>query len=453
MTPFSQSDRSPLVPASRPVQAVIVGAGNRSMLYASYALTHPDELLITAVVDPDPVRRRRAADRFGLPDDRLYASVEELVAGPKLADAAINGTMDSFHVATTIPLLHAGYDVLLEKPIGVSEAEVLELYEASRATGRTVFICHVLRYAPFYAEIRRRIENGDIGEVVAIQTEENVSYHHMATAFVRGKWSNLKAGGSSMLMQKCCHDLDIVSWMKGSVRPVRVSSFGSLYQFRSDKAPEGAGTRCLADCPIESECAYSAGSMYIEKKLWSPYVWAGLPQGNSAADEQKIESLRTDNPYGRCVWRSDNDVVDHQSVIIEFEDGSTASHSLTGGTSKPCRTIHITGTKGEIVGTMEEGSFKIRHPDRDGASTYQEELVELKVSADMHGGGDMRLVTDFIRTLRGEEPSISSTSLDRSIYGHQIGFSADRARLENRVVEIRELSRELTAGRLEASGL
>lgn len=428
------------LPATRPVQAVIVGAGHRSLLYASYSTAHPEELQIVGVVEPDPIRRRLTANRFGLPEEALYASVEQLAAAPKRADAIINGTMDTFHVATTVPLLKAGYDVLLEKPIGVSEEEVLELYRAAKAYDRVVLICHVLRYAPFYAEIRKRIANGDIGEVVAIQTEENVSYHHMATAFVRGKWSNLQEGGSSMLMQKCCHDLDLIAWMKGDVRPVKVGSFGSLSQFRADKAPEGSGTRCVADCRIEADCTYSARKMYIEQKLWGPYAWDNMHLGDVPTEEQKLESLRTDNPYGRCVWRCNNDVVDHQTVMIEFEDGSTASHSLTGATAKGCRTIHITGTKGEISGSLEDGSFKLRYPDARAGHTFKEETVELNVSRDMHGGGDLRLVADFIRTLRGETPSLSSTSLDKSIYGHQIGFSADRGRLENRIVEIEDLA-------------
>jgi hypothetical protein len=230
----------------------------------------------------------------------------------------------------------------------------------------------------------------------------------------------------------------LIAWLKGGKRPVKVSSFGSLYQFRKEKAPEGAGTRCLEDCPLEETCTYSAKRMYIQQNLWGAYVWdrTGL-----AADDidGKLESLRTTNPYGRCVWRCDNDVVDHQSVIVEFEDGSTASHSLTGATAKPSRTIHITGTKGEISGTMEEGSFVIRRPNDVPGQTYTEETIELSVSADMHGGGDLRLVADFVRALRGETPSLSSTSLEKSIYGHQIGFAAERSRTESRVAEIAEL--------------
>ncbi|WP_409345015.1 Gfo/Idh/MocA family protein [Paenibacillus sp. MBLB4367] len=430
----AQSSRS----VSQPITAVIVGAGHRSLLYATYAETHPQNFRIVGVVDPDPERRNSTAERFGFSEDHCFASVEQLIDRPKIADAAINGTMDQLHVQTTLPLLKAGYDVLLEKPIGVSEEEVLELHNAAASHGRTVMICHVLRYAPFYADIRERLASGVIGDIVAIQTEENVSYHHMATAFVRGKWNSVENCGSPMLMAKCCHDLDLIAWLKGGIRPVKVSSFGGLSQFRKEKAPEGAGTRCLADCPIEENCSYSAKRLYVKQNLWGAYVWdrTNLDKDDIAG---KLESLRTINPYGRCVWRCDNDVVDHQSVIVEFEDGSTASHSLTGATAKPSRTIHITGTKGEISGTMEDGRYVIRHPDDSPGQTYSEETIELSVSADMHGGGDLRLVADFVSALRGGTPSLSSTSLEKSIYGHQIGFAAERSRAENRIAEIAAL--------------
>lgn len=425
--------------ASEPLTAVIMGAGHRSLIYASYAEKHPEQLRIVGVVDPDADRRALTATRFGFPAAHCFESVEQLTALPRLAHAAINGTMDQLHVQTTLPLLKAGYDVLLEKPIGTSEEEVTELLHTAKSYGRVVMICHVLRYAPFYANIHKMVEQGAIGDIVAIQTEENVSYHHTTTCYVRGKWNSAEKCGSSMLMAKSCHDLDLITWMKGGIRPVKVSSFGSRYQFREDKAPEGAGTRCLVDCPIEDTCTYSARRIYIQQGLGGDYAWdrTGLAKDDI---EGKLESLRTNNPYGRCVWRCDNDVVDHQTVIIEFEDGSTASHNMTGATAKPCRTIHITGTRGEISGTMEDGLIIIRRPNDTPGQVYSEEEIRLNVTADMHGGGDLRLAEDFVRTLRGDTTSLASTSLERSIYGHQIGFAAERSRKEQRIVEVALLS-------------
>lgn len=434
--------------------AVIIGAGHRALTYASYAQHHPDELQIVGVADPIAERRQLVADLYDLAPDRCFASSEELAAQPKLADFVINGTMDHQHVATSLPLLAAGYDLLLEKPFATNEDELWALVEAAQRHQRKVAICHVLRFAPFYRAIRQKVLDGVIGDLLNVQAVEHVSYHHMAVGFVRGKWNSKRKCFSPMLMAKCCHDLDLIAWMKSGVAPVRVASFGSNYQFRPERAPADAGTRCLVDCPIEADCLYSARKHYLDHpNRWAFYVWDALQQEVKPANlpqkhyteltlEEKTAWLAADNPYGRCVWKCDNDVVDHQSVAIEFADGTTATLNMVGGAAKPSRSLHLIGTTGEIQGNLEDSRFVIRHIDPRPGHEYAEEVIDLSLGGDMtgafggHGGGDLRLMADFVQLVRGEQPSISTTTLADSVNGHLIGFRADLAMEEGRVVTI-----------------
>lgn len=195
---------------SKQITAIIVGAGHRAILYSLYALEHPDELKIVGVADPDPIRRKKVAEMHGFGEEMCFRSAEELAERPKLADAVINGTMDRQHVPTAVPLLRAGYDMLLEKPFAISEEEVNYLYKVVKETGRKVMICHVLRYAPFYVAIKQRLLSGEIGDIINIQATEHVSYHHLAVSFVRGKWGNEEKCGAPMLLAKCCHDMDLI---------------------------------------------------------------------------------------------------------------------------------------------------------------------------------------------------------------------------------------------------
>jgi len=426
-----------------PLKAVVVGAGHRALLYASYALQHPDELQIVGVADLREGRRRQVAELYGLTYERCFETAYELAQVPRFADIAINGTMDHQHVPTSLPLLAAGYDLLLEKPFATSEEEMWQLVHAAQQYKRKVSICHVLRYTPFYAAIRQQVQAGVIGDVLSVQTVEHVSYHHMAVAFVRGKWSQESYCHSTMLMSKCCHDLDLIAWMKSGIRPRSVASFGSNLQFRPERAPEGAGTRCLVDCPIEAECLYSARKHYIDHPdRWTFYVWESLEHLAQPTIEDKIRSLERDNPYGRCVWKCEMDVVDHQSVAIEFEDGSTATHNMIGGASRPSRSIHLVGTVGEIQGVFEERRLKIRQIDPRPGHEYSERVIDLDVAGDMHGafgghgGGDLRLVADFLRVVRGEPASISTTEIQDSVAGHLMGFCADKAMRERRMVDL-----------------
>lgn len=223
-----------------PVSAIIVGAGHRAMLYASYAKLHPEALTIVGVADPDPIRRKKAAACYHIPQDMCFESAEALAARPQLADAIINGTMDTQHVSTAIPLLRAGYHMLLEKPFAVNETEMWELVRTARETGRRVMICHVLRYAPFYAQIKEKLLRGDIGEIINIQCTEHVSYHHLAVSYIRGKWGNEEKCGASMLLAKCCHDLDLMEEPYGAVAAHQKTHFKN-----ADTRWDGPGSRRL----------------------------------------------------------------------------------------------------------------------------------------------------------------------------------------------------------------
>lgn len=242
---------------TKPVTAIIVGAGHRAMVYANLAVTRPDMLQIVGVADPNPVRRKMVMDKFGFGEDMCFTSAEELAKKGRLADTVINGTMDDQHIATSIPLLDCGYDMLLEKPFAVNEEQALQLRDCARRNGSKVMICHVLRYTPFYYSIKERVARGDIGEIVNIQMNEHVSYHHLSTSYVRGKWANTKKCQTSMLLAKCCHDIDLMMWIMSETKPVQIASFGGRCQFRPENAPADAGTICMKDCPHVDSCVYS----------------------------------------------------------------------------------------------------------------------------------------------------------------------------------------------------
>ena len=422
------------------LEVAVVGCGSRGRAYAKFALEEPGKMMITAVAEPIEYRRTMTGDMFSVPEENRFASCEEFIASGIRVDAVINATMDKDHYSTAVMILNAGFDMLIEKPVCLTKDELTELYKLSMDKERKVMVCHVLRYAPFYLEIKKRILAGEIGKVTSMVTEENVSFHHYSTAFCRGKWGNSDVCGSHMMMSKCCHDLDIITWMKNDSRPEYVSSMGGLFNFIKKNFPEGAGEKCTVDCNISNTCEFDAKKMYFNCETWGYYVRECLDDYDDRdSNERLLKSIGKDNPYGKCVWKCDNNVVDHQTVLIEFEDGCTVSHNLLGATAKPERTIHIVGTKGEIYGEMESKTFYIRKPDMTKAPYYIEETIVIDVETDGHGGGDSRLAADFASYISGGETTISTTALGDSIYGHLIGFNAHEAMTKRKVVKIERL--------------
>ena len=422
----------------KPVTAIIVGAGHRAFVYSKLAKTNPELLKIVGVADPNPIRRKKAMDEFGFSEDMCFENAEELAKHGKLADTVINGTMDEQHLETAVPLLNAGYDMLLEKPFAPNEEEMRQIVDCAKKNNSKVMICHVLRYTPFYYGIKERIVNGEIGDIINIQTTEHVSYHHLSTSYVRGKWANKDKCHTTMLLAKCCHDLDIMMWMMADTKPTQISSFGGKFQFKPENAPKNAGTICMKDCPLVDTCVYSTKRLYIDHlDRWAFYVWDALEDKENPTIEDKIALMKSDNPYARCIYKCDNNVVDHQSVLVNFASGATGTHNMVGGSAEPRRDIHIIGTKGEIFGNFEESKFTVLKinpsPDAHNEECDVEE-VDLNVSGDMvgayggHGGGDERLAADFVKFIRGEKPSLACTSIFDSVAGHLSVYLADESR-------------------------
>lgn len=407
----------------KPITAVVLGAGSRGETYAGYAKAHPDQLKIVAVADPRPDRLNQLADAHGIPAERRFATWQELLSQPQLADAAFVCTMDDDHTAPALKALELGYHILLEKPMSNKEAECRAIEEAARKAGRVLTVCHVLRYTPFYQTLKSLIDNGEIGEVCAISQIENVSYWHQAHSFVRGNWRD-SVETSPMILAKSCHDMDIMLWLVGRDCK-KISSFGSLRHFKAENAPEGAPARCLDGCPHSESCPYYAPKIYLTGKTdWPVDVLTTdlTPAG--------IEKALREGPYGRCVYHCDNDVVDRQVVDMEFEGGAVGAFVMTAFTANGSRQLKIMGTKGHIQADMGRAEI-VLYPFGGEPRTI---ALEVQEEASGHGGGDFGLMADFLTVLR--EGGESRTSARASLQSHLMCFAAERSRVEGRVVEM-----------------
>ena len=418
------------------VKAIVMGFGDRGQVYAEYAKKAPDKFEIVGVVDPDPVRVEKAKRLYGLRDETCFTDPAEFYAKGKICDAVINATMDSLHYETTVPLLNSGYNVLLEKPVSNNPEELKELSRLAKKNGVVLMVCHVLRYAPFYKRIKGVLASGEIGEVRCMHLAENVAVYHVLSSYIRGKWSSEKECGSGMLMAKCCHDLDLIVWLKGSNEVEKVCSSGTRAFFTSRNKPVGAGSRCLVDCAIEKDCPYSCRKLYLDNDVYPFLIWANVPgkDWKEVTDKGlREELLKTVNPHGKCCFE-DKDLVDQQSVIVTFKDGCIASLDMIGGVSRPGRSIHIVGSKGEIEGFLEENKFVVRkyNPETLGYLERTEAITEDVSGA--HSGGDLRLAADFVAAVSGEPKSISCTDIDDSISGHLAVIAAEESRKTDRTV-------------------
>lgn len=420
------------------ITVALIGAGGRGLnTFGGYAQSHRHELQFVAVAEPGKERRDKFREIHGIDQAMCFESWEELLDKPRLADAVIIATMDHMHFKPTLKALEKGYHVLLEKPMSNNPKECVIMGEYARKYDRVFSICHVLRYTQFFSVIKKLLDEGRIGRLVSIQHNENVGWWHMAHSFVRGNWRNSDQS-SPMILQKSCHDMDIILWLAGA-DCTKISSFGSLTHFRKENAPEGAPLRCTDGCSVESECPYSAIREYLSEKP----RWTANAISLDHSLEARTKALET-SPYGRCVYHCDNNVVDHQVVTMEFANEVTAAFTMCGHCSINNRSLKLMGTRGEIRAAMELNEIEIFD-----FSTKAVETIKLSAAVDGHGGGDAGLMKDFVNLVANDGKVKGKTEASLSVQSHLMAFAAEKSRVSGRVTDMEEYLEELKSVSLQ----
>ena len=410
---------------------VIIGAGSRGMIYGSWALQNGHTIAAIAELRPD--RLKDAGETLQVPENMRFCDAAALFALGRIADAAIICTLDRDHYGHVMQALECGYHILLEKPISPDPKECLEIEAKANEKQLKITVCHVLRYTNFFGALKDILDSGELGKVVAIKHSENIGNFHMAHSFVRGNWRN-DTLSSPIIMQKSCHDLDILLWLTGS-HCTKVAAFGSLSYFKEANAPEGSSDRC-STCSVAEKCRFDAKKCYLPSLGQWPTDVVCLEQ----TPEALTRALET-GPYGRCVYRCDNNVCDHMSIILEFENGVTATFSLTAQTSPCHRNIHIMCEDGEIIADDGTREILVRHHVSSQADTFTERIINVRTNASGHGGGDARIMADFTAGLNAAAESRSSIS--RSVESHLMACAIEHARLTGTVVDMKQYRNSL----------
>lgn len=419
------------------IKIAVVGYGNRGQVYADYSLDEPNEVEVAAVIDPNEYKLQIAKARYGMSDERLFTSYAAFVESGVEADIVVNATMDQYHYETAMEILRSKHHMLMEKPIVAHKTELMDIQRLAEENGCMVFVCHVLRYSPFYKTVKGFIEGGKLGKIVSMEMNEHVWIPHYLGSYVRGKWNSETECGSSMLLAKCCHDMDLIYWLNGGT-PTRVFSFGHRSHFIKENKPEGATESCF-DCPHETVCPYSAVDMHCRHDTMPFLTWDSLNKPYDEITPAEKESFLRQDIYGKCAYDCGGDVIDRQNLLIDFADGSVASFTLSCGTCRPDRYIHLVGTKGEIEGKLEENKFVFRSYDKATVG-YREEIVNVsaqvvnKAKFGGHCGGDYAIMYDLVRYLNGESASPSITFLKDSVYSHLLVYAAEESRKTGGVV-------------------
>jgi predicted dehydrogenase len=415
----------------RPLTAITLGAGNRGTTYGNYAAEYPEDLDIVGVAEPIVERNDLHAKTHNIEDENRFVTWEHVLERPKFADMVIISMPDHLHYEPCIQAMRLGYDVLLEKPMAQSEGECREILRVQQKTRRVVGIAHVLRYAPYFIDMRNVVRSGKLGTIVNMQHMEPIEYRHMMHSYVRGNWHN-SVETTPIILAKSCHDLDIMRWIIDEPCD-KITGFGEVSFYKREHAPEGSGDRCLS-CAVEEGCAYSAKKMYLRDKERIYAIMPVLPEDPVELDKAILHSLETTN-YGRCAFKMENDQPEHIACAMEFRSGATATFSMDGFTSYHGRRTRLMGTKGDLVGDMD--TFTYTDYLTKKSFTWDISVSDVKGYEDSgHGGGDYRFVSDLLNAIYHRDESLLTSTVAASVESHIMGFRIEKSRKGGGVQEV-----------------
>lgn len=363
----------------------LIGCGGMGRLVVEKLLAQDPRLEIRGLCDPD-LRSIAASRRFN-PKATVYRDYRDLCAADNI-DWVMIASWNCFHREHTVAALRAGKHVFCQKPLATNVADCLAMRRAWQASGRTFSIGFSLRYTKHARTIHRLLAEGAIGKLVSVEFNETLGFNH--GGYIMGDWRRLTKYAGTHLLEKCCHDMDLINWMTGS-RAARVASFGGLDFF----VPRNARRiRELGRSP-EGRPAYR--------------TWGGLVNKNP--------------------FTATKDIVDNQIALIEFENGVRATFHTNCNSAINERRMYVLGTEGTLRADFVTSRIEVA---RIG---FKEKVRTIDTSATgSHGGGDDVLARELAASMiKGAPPAVGLNEGLRSAF---TCFGIDQAMETGKVVDM-----------------
>lgn len=319
-------------------------------------------------------------------------------------DGVIICTPNHLHTEPAIEAMKRGWVVALEKPIAETNENCQLLLNTKKKFRAQVLVGFVLRSAPFYIKAKELITNGVIGDIITVQADEIPAILTTSVMF-RSNWRRFTKMSGGSLLEKACHDMDILTWLVDS-NPAYVNSFAGERVFRPNPdLPE----RC-DKCPIQNSCPY-----YLP-----PEVYDHPDQINKANDGLLYKFTRDNSA---CIYNNGHDIYDYQSVQIEYENGVSASFVMdfSGGGKSSGRHLKVIGTKGTVFGRLEDNEIHLHNKLSDKIETFK-----LKDDGSGHGGANRTHADVFIEMMNDRSVQPSAT-LESGFTSAMLCFAADES--------------------------
>lgn len=365
----------------------VIGCGHMGRKVVNAVIQRDERLKVIALHDPHEGSIDQTKKLVG-GSPAVCSTYEELISMPDV-DWVMIASWNCHHCEQTVAAFEAGKHVFCQKPLATSTEDCIAMFDAWKRSGKSFTIGFSLRYSPLYRDLGKVIADGVVGDIISLEFNETLEFNH--GGYIMGDWRRRREYAGTHLLEKCCHDIDLVNWMVGSMA-VKVSSFGGLNFFKPKNAHhmEHLGKNERGDNAFQS--------------------WPGLHRMNP--------------------FTSDKDIFDNQVAILEFANGVRASFHANCCAGIQERRMYIIGTEGAVIADLVTG--RIEHK-RVGWDT---ELVVVRdYVTEGHGGGDEVLADELVDTMKNGTPP--AASFEEGLKSAITCFAIDEAADTNQVVDVR----------------
>lgn len=361
-------------------QAVQAAAGQRAVL-VGYADPGPapcglDHLVRVAQIDPG----------------RSFADPSAMLETVR-PDAVIIGSPNHLHLEQVRLALEAGCQVFCEKPLVIDPAQTWACARLMAKHGpHRLQVGLVLRSAPLFQAVMAQLAGGALGRLVSMEANELLDPDH--GGHIRRGWRRRREWAGSYILEKCCHDLDLLQAAAGA-RAVRVACFGGIGIF----IPDNVGL------------AQGEGSRGRPRYFGAPPRW------------------------GDCgkVFDGDGDVCDHQVAIVEFANGARLTFHTNAHAVVQRRWL-LVGTRGVLESDFTDGKLRV-HP------AWGDWIDGTVAGAGGHYGADDRMGHDLAATwLEGKPFPVSPIA---ALEAGLLAMAIDQAQRTGEVVCLEDWWRQL----------
>ncbi|MGL5348351.1 MAG: Gfo/Idh/MocA family protein [Peptostreptococcaceae bacterium] len=401
----------------------LIGAGLRgNYTYAKYINEEFKECRVVSVVEKRKGRLESIAKQYDINYENTFESIEAFLKEDKFLDGIIIASGDDRHYDHINLLLDKGYNVLVELPITNTLDRLIKIRKLSEIHNNKIMMsCNLLRQNKVVDSIKQILESKKLGDVISIEYNQNIGYKNYAHNYVRGNW-RIDSDTSPLILNKSSQDIDIISYLLDS-KCEKITSFGNLKYMNNNNFKLGMGDNCF-QCAIEYKCPYSAKKIYIDSENEIKYAVHINPT------KENLTKILKQGPYGRCVYRCDNNVVDNMTNILVFKNGVNAKLNINGYTKDKDINIKVLFNEGELEASFYKQEILIKE-----FISNKESIIDVEVDTTIEKDSEIRLLKNFISRLKGEN---DNEQIDELIDSHIVAFAGEYSRIVEETIKIKE---------------